>query len=96
MKKKNILAGLLSVMVLGTVSAVPASAADSLYGDTNCDGVVDMGDAVLIMQALANPGKELTVRTPSISLRQASILPMSVRKEMVLQQMTPFLSRTIF
>ena len=28
-----------------------------LYGDTNCDGSVDMGDAVLIMQSLANPNK---------------------------------------
>ena len=57
MKKKNILAGLLSVMVLGAASAVPASAADGLFGDTNCDGTVDMADAVLIMQSLANPAK---------------------------------------
>ena len=28
-----------------------------LAGDTNCDGVVDLADAVLIMQALANPNK---------------------------------------
>ena len=28
-----------------------------LHGDTNCDGTVDMSDAVLIMQALANPNK---------------------------------------
>ena len=27
------------------------------YGDANCDGTIDMGDAVLIMQALANPNK---------------------------------------
>ena len=27
------------------------------YGDANCDGNVDMSDAVLIMQALANPNK---------------------------------------
>lgn len=27
------------------------------YGDVNCDGGVDMGDVVLIMQALANPNK---------------------------------------
>ncbi|MBP5579051.1 MAG: cellulase family glycosylhydrolase [Ruminococcus sp.] len=27
------------------------------FGDSNCDGTVDMGDAVLIMQALANPNK---------------------------------------
>ena len=73
MKKKNILAGLLSVMVLGTVSAVPASAADSLYGDTNCDGVVDMGDAVLIMQALANPGKYGVNGTDAKHITQAGI-----------------------
>ena len=28
-----------------------------LKGDTNCGGQVDMADAVLIMQALANPNK---------------------------------------
>jgi hypothetical protein len=28
-----------------------------IKGDTNCDGEVDMADAVLIMQALANPNK---------------------------------------
>ena len=27
------------------------------YGDANCDDTVDMSDAVLIMQALANPNK---------------------------------------
>ncbi len=26
-------------------------------GDSNCDGIIDMGDVVLIMQALANPQK---------------------------------------
>ena len=31
--------------------------ADSLGGDVNCDNDVDMADAVLIMQALANPDK---------------------------------------
>ena len=29
----------------------------ALYGDANCDGAIDMSDAVLIMQALANPNK---------------------------------------
>ena len=29
----------------------------TLYGDSNCDGTIDMSDAVLIMQALANPDK---------------------------------------
>ena len=28
-----------------------------IYGDANCDGDVDMSDAVLIMQSLANPNK---------------------------------------
>ncbi|MBQ8348625.1 MAG: hypothetical protein IJY19_03135 [Ruminococcus sp.] len=27
------------------------------YGDTNCDGQIDMSDAVLVMQSLANPDK---------------------------------------
>ena len=31
--------------------------ADIAYGDANCDGQIDMADAVLIMQALANPNK---------------------------------------
>lgn len=30
---------------------------ETVYGDANCDGKVDMSDAVLIMQALANPDK---------------------------------------
>jgi hypothetical protein len=29
----------------------------SMLGDSNCDGTVDLADAVLIMQALANPDK---------------------------------------
>jgi len=28
---------------------------DIVYGDSNCDGIVDIADAVLIMQAIANP-----------------------------------------
>ena len=28
-----------------------------MYGDANCDDTVDMSDAVLIMQSLANPNK---------------------------------------
>jgi len=40
----------------GTASV---SAADGVtkWGDANCDGTVDMGDCVLVMQALANPNK---------------------------------------
>ena len=29
----------------------------TLWGDANCDGTVDMGDAVIVMQSLANPNK---------------------------------------
>ena len=39
----------------GTSPNIPTDA--TLEGDTNCDGTVDMADAVLIMQALANPNK---------------------------------------
>ena len=38
----------------GTSTSVPA---DFTKGDANCDGNVDMADAVLIMQSLANPDK---------------------------------------
>ena len=30
---------------------------DILYGDANCDGVVDLADAVIIMQSIANPSR---------------------------------------
>lgn len=30
---------------------------DVVYGDSNCDGKIDMSDAVLIMQSLSNPDK---------------------------------------
>ena len=42
-----------------TKPAETASGASENYkkGDANCDGNVDMSDAVLIMQALANPDK---------------------------------------
>ncbi|SHM27477.1 hypothetical protein SAMN04487860_102336, partial [Ruminococcus flavefaciens] len=33
------------------------TSSDVIKGDANCDGTVDMGDVVLIMQALANPNK---------------------------------------
>lgn len=62
-KVKKILAGLSSMLI--AASAVPAAnlsaiaaAADSVvYGDSNCDGEVNLADAVLIMQFLANPSK---------------------------------------
>ena len=39
------------------------------YGDANCDGDIDMGDAVLIMQSLANPNKFGIGGTDSNALR---------------------------
>ena len=39
-------------------TAPPASNTDKItYGDANCDGKVNVSDAVLIMQSLANPSK---------------------------------------
>ena len=38
-----------------TTTTAPPQA--SMLGDSNCDGTVDLADAVLIMQALANPDK---------------------------------------
>ena len=73
MNKKHILAGLLSAVVLGTVSAVSAAAADALYGDANCDGAVDMADAVLIMQSLSNPDKYGVNGTDSKHITQKGI-----------------------
>ena len=40
-----------------TSSATSADEEASLYGDANCDGEVDLSDAVMIMQSLANPDK---------------------------------------
>ena len=41
-----------------TVSTTPkATSKDYKAGDANCDGGVDLSDAVIIMQALANPNK---------------------------------------
>ncbi len=42
-----------TTLTTSTIEAV----SKSNYGDANCDGTIDMGDAVLIMQALANPNK---------------------------------------
>ena len=40
-----------------TTAPTDDTPADILYGDTNCDKKVELADAVLIMQALANPNK---------------------------------------
>ena len=58
---KKILAGISSLLIAS--SAVPVTmfgtaAADSAaYGDANCDGKVNLADAVLVMQYKANPTK---------------------------------------
>ena len=50
--------GIDSDNVIISVETTNASTNEStVKGDTNCDGSVDMSDAVLIMQALANPNK---------------------------------------
>ena len=41
----------------GNYTTAKAAEINSMGGDTNCDNSIDMGDAVLIMQALANPSK---------------------------------------
>ena len=40
-----------------SVSTISSLSAVTIWGDTNCDGDVDISDAVLIMQSLANPDK---------------------------------------
>ena len=40
-----------------TTTEAPKQDKPTLLGDSNCDGMVDLSDAVLIMQALANPNK---------------------------------------
>ena len=39
------------------MNMLPNTASDNVKGDANCDGTVDMSDAVLIMQTIANPSK---------------------------------------
>lgn len=43
--------------IKGESSSDETTAAELLKGDANCDGNVDMADAVIIMQSLANPNK---------------------------------------
>ena len=65
MKKSNmkkIFAGLSAACVIASAlpvagTAISAAAADIVYGDANCDGTVDISDAVIIMQSLSNPSK---------------------------------------
>jgi len=65
MKKSNmkkIFAGFSAACVIASAlpvagTAISAAAADIVYGDANCDGTVDISDAVIIMQSLSNPSK---------------------------------------
>ena len=60
MKNKSLLAGVLSACILTSAAVAVTTAVgapDVVYGDVNCDGAVDMSDAVLLMQSIANPSK---------------------------------------
>ncbi|MBP7185814.1 MAG: carbohydrate-binding domain-containing protein [Ruminococcus sp.] len=65
MKKSNmkkLFAGLSAACVIASAlpvadTAISTAAADIVYGDANCDGNVDISDAVIIMQSLSNPSK---------------------------------------
>lgn len=46
-----------SKTVTTTSTTVTSTTAEPVKGDANCDGEVNMSDAVLIMQSLANPAK---------------------------------------
>ncbi len=60
---KRILAGLSSLCVLAAAMPAASYAAEStgavrkLYGDANCDGYINIADAVLVMQVSTNPDK---------------------------------------
>ena len=58
---KKLLAGLSALCVMGaalpTVSFAAETKVSKIVGDANGDGNVDLADAILIMQALANPNK---------------------------------------
>ena len=58
---KKLLAGLSAACVLGSALPAMSFAAETefskILGDSNGDGVVELADAILIMQALANPNK---------------------------------------
>ncbi|MDE6666098.1 MAG: cellulase family glycosylhydrolase [Ruminococcus sp.] len=44
-----------SVNSSGNTNPTPSKDPDIMYGDANCDGQVNISDAVLIMQSIANP-----------------------------------------
>lgn len=61
MNKKNLLSGFSSAAIAAvaalSLTAVSVQAADVVYGDANCDGVVTMADAAAIFQSIGNPDK---------------------------------------
>ena len=46
-----------TIALSGSVNSKIFESDSAKYGDTNCDGHVDLADAILIMQSLANPDK---------------------------------------
>ena len=46
-----------TIALSGSVNSKIFESSSVKYGDTNCDGNVDLADAILIMQSLANPDK---------------------------------------
>ena len=58
---KKLVAGISAACIAAAAMPVMSFAAETtvstLVGDANCDGGIDMSDAVMIMQALSNPNK---------------------------------------
>ena len=58
---KKLIAGLSAACVMGSALPVMSFAAEGeiskMLGDSNGDSIVELADAILIMQALANPNK---------------------------------------
>lgn len=60
MNKKKLLSGVSSAFIAAaaiSLSSAAVQAADVVYGDANCDGVVTIADASSVFQMLANPDK---------------------------------------
>ncbi|MBO5343354.1 MAG: carbohydrate-binding domain-containing protein [Ruminococcus sp.] len=60
MKKLKLLTGFSSAVIAAaalSLTALSVQAADTIYGDANCDGVVTMADAASIFQSIGNPDK---------------------------------------
>ena len=44
-----------SAMTVSNVTTAAAASTNVVYGDANCDGKVDLSDAVLILQSISKP-----------------------------------------